>query len=78
MMKQGRNARRYFNHTKDDNGHDCYTFKSREQYSTEQHKDEKQSKRYFATTQLDTLIMDYPRPKKEMTDAAIDLGKEPR
>ncbi|KAI8330453.1 kinase-like domain-containing protein [Chlamydoabsidia padenii] len=64
MIEKGKNAAKYFNHGDDGQ----YTFKSRKQYSTEQNKYENQGKQYFGTTQLDSLILDFPRSKKETSE----------
>ncbi|SAM01055.1 hypothetical protein [Absidia glauca] len=55
-----------------------YTFKSRKQYASEQKKQEKPSKQYFKSTQLESLIMDFPCSKKLVTQAAIDYEMSTR
>ncbi|KAI8084849.1 kinase-like domain-containing protein [Halteromyces radiatus] len=72
MIEQGKHGGKYFNISRDTNGQVHYTFKSRKVYSAEQNKHEKQSKQYFGTSQLDSLILDFPWPKKEMSQSAID------
>ncbi|ORZ23312.1 kinase-like domain-containing protein [Absidia repens] len=72
MIEQGKHADRYFNNTTNEDGQVVYTWKSRKQYSSEQNKQEKQSKQYFSTTQLDSLILDPPKSNKPKSDADID------
>ncbi|CAO3586316.1 unnamed protein product [Absidia cylindrospora] len=72
MVEQGKYSGRYFNRTKLSNGQTSFKFKSRRHYSIEQNKMEKQSKQYFSTTKLDSLIMDFPWPKKEMSKSSME------
>lgn len=74
MIEQGKYAGRYFN-AKRAHKQVQYTFKSRKQYASEQKKQEKPTKQYFKSTQLESLIMDFPYSKKLVTQAAIDHGK---
>lgn len=75
MIEKSKYAKRYFTKDKTHDGRTLYRLKSREQYSYEQKKQEKQTKQYFGSTQLDSLIMDFPRSKKPSSKASIDRGK---
>ncbi|KAI8343347.1 kinase-like domain-containing protein [Chlamydoabsidia padenii] len=78
MIEQGKHGARYFNIKKSHNGQVSYTFKSRKQYSSEQKKQEKQTKYYFGSTQLDSLIMDFPCSKRIVSQSAVDYEMSTR
>ncbi|KAI8146098.1 kinase-like domain-containing protein [Fennellomyces sp. T-0311] len=73
MTEQGRNARRFFNRVESD-GRIHYTFKSIHQYMDEESRDEKPGKKYFATADIEKLILTYPLPRKHMSER--DKAKE--
>ncbi|KAI8070479.1 kinase-like domain-containing protein [Gongronella butleri] len=66
MIEDGKNSKRYFNETIDDQGRTVYSFKPKEQYCDEQDRVEKPSKKYFSTTFLPSLIMDRPINDKSL------------
>lgn len=73
MVEHGRNGKRFFNRV-EDNCRIHYTLKSRRQYSAEQNREEKASKKYFEATNLTDLILEYPMPQKKMKEAEKDKG----
>lgn len=77
MIEKGENARRFFERTGDTTGDPKKRFalKSRETYSREQKKTELPGKKYFHTTKLKDLIMEYALPRKGMSDQEKDRGR---
>ncbi|KAI7860051.1 kinase-like domain-containing protein [Circinella umbellata] len=73
MTEQGRNSKRFFNRIEKD-GKIKYTLKSRHQYMDDENKNEKVGKKYFATTNIEELILSYPMPRKHMSEK--DKSKE--
>ncbi|KAG2175404.1 hypothetical protein INT43_001051, partial [Umbelopsis isabellina] len=73
MIERGDNAHRFFERTGDATKR--YALKSRETYSREQKKPEMQGKKYFHSTKLKDLIMDYALSRKGMGDQEKDRGR---
>lgn len=73
MIERGDNAHRFFERTGDATKR--YALKSRETYSREQKKPEMQGKKYFHSTKLKDLIMDYALSRKGMADQEKDRGR---
>ncbi|KAI9285208.1 kinase-like domain-containing protein [Umbelopsis sp. AD052] len=80
MIEKGENARRFFERTGDTTGDPKKRFalKSRETYGREQKKTELAGKKYFHTTKLKDLIMEYALPRKGMSDQEKDREKQNR
>lgn len=74
MVEHGRNGKLFFNRV-EENYRVHYTLKSRQQYSAEQNRREKASKKYFDATSLTDLILKYPMPQKDMKEVEKDKGK---
>ncbi|KAG5357953.1 Dual specificity protein kinase YAK1 [Yarrowia sp. B02] len=72
MVEMGKNSGKFMEKIVDDQGRKRYRLKSRERYSREFNVDEKESKQYFTSANLKTIIMEYPLHKKDMKRADID------
>jgi serine/threonine protein kinase len=73
MIISGKHGHRYFNRSsrssKDQQEQEYhYSLKDIKQYSEERKKNERPSKRYFSTFNLDELVLKYPMPKKNMSE----------
>lgn len=69
MLEVGRDAALYFDKRPDAGGQPRYLLKSRERYSLETGKAEAPSKKYFATADLEELVLSYPIRPKDMPAA---------
>jgi serine/threonine protein kinase len=74
MLEVGKDTNLYFERTtsSDDYARPQYRLKSRERFSMEQGRPEPPSKRYFASTDLEEVIMNYPSRQNQ----PADLGAE--
>ncbi|KAI8645160.1 kinase-like domain-containing protein [Parasitella parasitica] len=72
MISGGKCGHRYYNRKTTLAGETRYSFKDIRQYSEERNKNEKPSKRYFSTYNLDKLVLKYPLPRKDMTSTEIE------
>ncbi|OZJ02858.1 hypothetical protein BZG36_03219 [Bifiguratus adelaidae] len=69
MIEMGKNTHEYFDKYVDGQGRKHYQFKSIEQYSREHGVQEQPSKKYFAATKLEDLIMTYPVLRRGLSPA---------
>ncbi|CEP10712.1 hypothetical protein [Parasitella parasitica] len=72
MISGGKYGHRYYNRRTTLAGETRYSFKDIRQYSEERNKNEKPSKRYFSTFNLDELVLKYPLPRKDMASPEIE------
>lgn len=78
MIEMGKSSAQFMEKVTDVYGQKHYRLKSIEKFSEEHKTQEQPSKQYFPSTKLSEIILNYPLPKANMTNAEVEQEMQSR